>query len=77
MHVGCEYCFKYPLLFQLIVQIRFIAYILHNKKNLKCYIWLMLRHYIAVCKNYVQLSPGNQELLVSWGQPFKNTLKIR
>lgn len=40
-------------------------------KKLKCYIWLMLRHYIAFLKNYVQLSPGNQELLVSWGKQSK------
>lgn len=32
-----EYSLKYPLLFQLIVLIRLIAYVLHNKnKNLKC-----------------------------------------
>lgn len=38
LHIECEYCFKYPLLFQLIVLIRLIAYILHNKNDLKYYV---------------------------------------
>lgn len=39
------------------------------KKIPYCYILLMLRHYIDFFKkNYVQLSPRNQELLVSSGK---------
>lgn len=38
MHIECDYYFKYPLLFQLIVLIRLIASFLHYKNNLNCYV---------------------------------------
>lgn len=54
-----DYSLKYPLLFQLVVLIRLIAYVLHNKhKNLKCCVWLMLT-WCCFRKNVMQLSCRN------------------